>query len=169
MLIESLVLLLFPAATAFCGSHDFVRMTIPNIVTGAMVMLFIAVALLVGMPLAVIGWHLAAGLCTLLVTFTLFAGGVFGGGDAKMVAAIGVWLGFDQLLPYALIAGVFGGVFALLLMQARAYPWPSMVLKFPFIARLSNEKEGIPYGVALGAAALLLYPESAVWQAAFLA
>jgi prepilin peptidase CpaA len=103
------------------------------------------------------------------VTFTLFAGGVFGGGDAKMVAAIGVWLGFDQLLPYALIAGVFGGVFALLLMQARAYPWPSMVLKFPFIARLSNEKEGIPYGVALGAAALLLYPESAVWQAAFLA
>jgi prepilin peptidase CpaA len=167
MFLEMLVLLAFPAAMAFCGSHDFVRMTIPNLVTGGLVILFVAVALLAGMSPGMIGWHLLAGLLTLLVTFALFAGGVFGGGDAKMVAAAGVWLGFDQLMDYALLATLLGGALTLMLLQARAYPWPRLVLGVPFIARLTNEKEGIPYGVALGAAALLLYPETEIWRTAF--
>lgn len=164
---QMLVLLLFPAAMAFCGSHDFVNMTIPNKVTLGLVVGFLITALLVGLDASAIGWHLAAGASALLVTFALFAGGVFGGGDAKMVAATAVWLGFEPLLEYALLAAVMGGALTLLLLQLRCYPWPSMVLNYSFIARLTNEKEGVPYGVALGAAAMVLYPQTAIWKATF--
>jgi prepilin peptidase CpaA len=167
MLVEWLVLLAFPAAMAFCGSHDFVKMTIPNIVTGGLVLLFVAVALLAGLSLEQIGWHLLAGLATLVATFALFVSGKIGGGDAKMIAAVGLWFGFEQILTYIVIAAGLGGVLALLILQARAYPWPMLVLRYPFIARLTDKGEGIPYGVSLGAAALFLYPQTAIWQSAF--
>ncbi len=92
-----------------------------------------------------IGLHLLCGFLTLCVTFALFAAGIFGGGDAKkMTAAAAVWIGFDLMFPYLLIAAAGGGLLTLLLLYARAYPWPGLAMRAPFIARLTNPKEGIP-------------------------
>jgi prepilin peptidase CpaA len=167
-MIALLVLLLFPALMVYCAATDTVSMTIPNIVSIIAVCAFPPVALLAGLDPVSIGWHLLCGATVLVVTFTLFAMNIFGGGDAKMTAAAAVWLGFDQILLFCLGAAMLGGLLTLGLLMARAYPWPRLVMQVPWIARLTNTKEGIPYGVALGAAAVLLYPKTAIWHAATL-
>jgi prepilin peptidase CpaA len=166
MLVDLAVLLVFPAAMAFCAVNDVVTMTIPNIVSILAVALFPPIALLAGLDAIAIGWHLACGFAVLVVTFTLFALSVFGGGDAKMMAAAAVWIGFDLLMQYILVVAYIGGGLTLVLLVCRQYPWPALVLKQPWIARLTLPKGGIPYGVALGAAAVILYPSTAVWKAA---
>jgi prepilin peptidase CpaA len=165
-MIDGLVLLLFPALMIYCAANDVVSMTIPNIVSVVAVAAFVPIAWLAGLGFAEIGMHLACGALMLCITFALFAFGIFGGGDAKMTAAAAVWIGFDQILAYSLGAAAIGGMLTLGLLSARAYPWPALVMRVPFIARLTNEKEGIPYGVALGAAAILLYPQTEIWRAA---
>ena len=65
------------------------------------------------MPLADIGMHVGAALAVLVVTFVFFARGWIGGGDAKLAAATALWLGFDQLLNYLIIASLLGGILTL--------------------------------------------------------
>jgi prepilin peptidase CpaA len=163
-MVEILVLLLFPALMVYCAANDLVSMTIPNILSIIAVCAFPPIALAVGLDWPSIGLHLLCGLLVLAGTFALFAFGVFGGGDAKMTAAAAVWLGFERMLEFSIGAALLGGLLTLLLLGARAYPWPGLIMRVPWIARLTNEKEGIPYGVALGAAAILLYPHTQVWQ-----
>ncbi len=57
------------------------------------------------------------GFTVLLVTFGMFAMGWIGGGDAKLVSATAIWMGWALLLPYLLIASVFGGVLTMLLLM----------------------------------------------------
>jgi prepilin peptidase CpaA len=100
------------------------------------------------------------------VTFTFFACGWIGGGDAKLAAATALWLGFDQLLNYVLLASIFGGILTFLLIRFRFQPLPEALSRHEWIARLHRMDSGIPYGIALAAAALTVYPDTA-WMKAF--
>jgi prepilin peptidase CpaA len=163
-MVAILVLLLFPALMIYCAANDLVSMTIPNLMSIVAIGAFVPVALAAGLDAKAIGLHFLCGGVVLVATFALFAFGIFGGGDAKMTAAAAVWLGFDRILEFTIGSALLGGFLTLILLSARAYPWPGLVMRVPWIARLTNEKEGIPYGIALGAAALMLYPHTQVWQ-----
>jgi prepilin peptidase CpaA len=41
---------------------------------------------------------------------------------------------------------------------------PAFVVRQPWVARLHHEKTGVPYGMALAAAGLTIYPHT-VWMA----
>jgi prepilin peptidase CpaA len=156
-----LLLVLFPTIIVYSGVSDLLRMTISNRVTLGLAAAFFLMAALTGMPLPVVGYHLAAGGVMLVVTFACFAFGWMGGGDAKIVAATALWFGFDSLFPYMLTASLFGGVLTLALLKARTMPLPAIAARQPWIARLHHPKTGIPYGIALAAAALVIYPHTA--------
>src|ERR1041385_9347264 len=100
MVAHAIGLVLFPALMAFAASSDLLTMTISNRVSLILVGGFFVLAVWSGMPLADIGMHVAAALAVLVVTFTFFARGWIGGGDAQLPAAAALWLGFDQLLNY---------------------------------------------------------------------
>lgn len=159
-----LLLLLFPAVMAFAAFSDLFTMTIPNRVSLLLIAAFVALAILTGMPLKTFGLHLAAGLVVLAITFTMFAFGWIGGGDAKLAAATGIWCGFGVLLEYLLIASVLGGLLTLGILYWRAYHLPGFALKVHWIFRLHHHKTGIPYGIALAVAGLIVYPQMAIWQ-----
>jgi prepilin peptidase CpaA len=159
---DAVRLLLFPALMAFAASSDLLTMTISNRVSLLLVGGFFAMALLTGMNGADLLSHMGAGLLVLAVTFGLFARGWIGGGDAKLAAATVLWLGFDHLLAYFVYASLLGGALTLLLLQFRNLPLPSVLLGQQWIERLHSRHAGIPYGIALAAAALLIYPET-VW------
>src|SRR5436305_13007587 len=108
MVTDAVRLLLFPALMAFAASSDLLTMTISNRVSLILVGSFFALAIWSGMPLPDIGMHIGAGLAVLVVTFTFFAMGWIGGGDAKLAAATALWLGFDQLLNYLTIPSLLG-------------------------------------------------------------
>ncbi|MCJ2142663.1 prepilin peptidase [Methylobacterium sp. E-066] len=160
------LLVLFPFLMAYAAASDLLTMLIPNRISLALVAGFVLLALTGSMDWAEIGLHLGAGAAVLAVTFTLFAFGVIGGGDAKLAAATALWLGFDGLGDYLLVASIFGGALTLAILAVRAYPLPQRVARLPFALHLHDAKTGIPYGIALAAAALLVMPETEIWTRA---
>jgi prepilin peptidase CpaA len=145
---------------AFAASSDLLTMTISNRVSLILAGSFFAVAIWSGMPLAEIGMHVGAGLAVLVVTFTFFARGWIGGGDAKLAAATALWLGFDQLLNYLTIASLLGGVLTLLIMRFRLMPLPALLADQEWAKRLHRMDAGVPYGIALAIAALWVYSDT---------
>ncbi|HXX07832.1 MAG TPA: prepilin peptidase [Pseudolabrys sp.] len=160
MLTDVIRLLLFPALMAFAASSDLLTMTISNRLSLALAGGFFLLTLMTGMSLPTIGMHLAAAALVLAVTFVCFSQGWIGGGDAKLAAATALWLGFDHLLDYAIYASLFGGALTLLILQFRRFPLPATLARQKWIARLHEAGGGVPYGIALAAAALLVYPKT---------
>lgn len=161
MLVQAVQLSLFPALMAFAASSDLLTMTISNRVSLLLTAGFCALALISGMSLTEFGWHFAAGATVLVIAFVFFARGWIGGGDAKLAAATALWFGFAHLFDYMLYASLFGGALTLLLLQWRNWPLPAMLARQAWAQRLHDQNSGIPYGIALAAAALAVYPHTA--------
>jgi prepilin peptidase CpaA len=158
-------LVLFPAVMAIAASSDLLTMTISNRVTLILAGGFFVMALMVGMGGTDILLHMAAGAAILVIAFGCFAMGWIGGGDAKLAAATALWFGFDHLLIYLLYASLFGGALTLLLLQFRMIPLPQVFAAQVWVQRLHQKDGGVPYGIALAAAALIVYPDT-VWMKA---
>tara|TARA_R110000824_G_scaffold118960_14_gene272263 strand:+ start:397078 stop:397593 length:516 start_codon:yes stop_codon:yes gene_type:complete len=162
--LTTLPIAIFCLAMIFAGLRDLTTMTIPNWLTLGLTVMFFVAALLVSMPLAEIAQHTAIGFVTLLVGMAFFAKGWIGGGDAKLMAAVALWLGWSQALPYFVFASVFGGGLTLLILGYRNLPLPGFVMRQPWAARLHDRAEGVPYGLALAAAALLIFPDTDIFR-----
>ena len=160
MIVDAVRLLLFPALMAFAASSDLFTMTISNRVSLALTVGFFALALVMGMSLDEVAWHAGAGCAVLALTFGFFAFGWIGGGDAKLAAATALWFGFGHLLDYAVYASLFGGVLTLLIIRFRVTPLPEKLAQQPWVQRLHRCDGGVPYGIALAAAALVVYPDT---------
>ena len=161
LLIDILRLLVFPALMAFAAASDLLTMRISNRIPLFLIAGFAALAFGSGMMAADVAAHVAAGLVVLIVAFAFFAFGWIGGGDAKLAAAVALWFGWDLLLPFVLYSSVLGGALTLLIMQARQFVMPSRLACHEWVQRLQQQDAGIPYGIALAAAALIIYPDSA--------
>lgn len=164
-MIEAIKLLLFPAMMAFAASSDLLTMKIPNFVSLIMIAGFAILAVASGMSLEQMAMHAGAGLLVLCITFGFFTRGWIGGGDAKLAAATALWFGFEHLMEYALYGSVFGGVLTLVLLQYRAFPLPSILVGRTWAERLHEPKGDVPYGIALAAGAMVVYPNTAWMQA----
>jgi prepilin peptidase CpaA len=158
MVADAIRLLLFPALMAFAASSDLITMTISNRVSLVLIGAFFVLAIMWSMPLAEIGTHVGAAAAVLVVSFTFFARGWIGGGDAKLAAATALWLGFDQLLNYLIAASLLGGLLTLAILQFRTIPLPALLSNQDWAKRLHRMDTGVPYGIALALAALAIYP-----------
>ena len=163
MLTEAIRLTLFPALMAFAATSDLFTMTISNRVSLALTAGFFVLAWGSGMGVAAAGAHVGAGLLMLVLCFVCFARGWIGGGDAKLAASTALWLGFDQLLAFLLCASVLGGLLTLLVLRFRISPLPRVLAGEEWVLRLHRMDAGVPYGIALASAALLVYPDT-VWM-----
>ncbi|MGF1650548.1 MAG: prepilin peptidase [Hyphomicrobiaceae bacterium] len=157
-----MVLLVFPAAMALAAAIDLVSMTIPNRISLVLVGAFFVAAVLVGLPLETIALHLLVGMLTLIVTFTLFAFNTIGGGDAKLLPAATLWLGLAPLSEFLIYTGLLGGLLSIALVLYRAILPPTFLIGQDWALRLHQKTCGVPYGLAIGGAALIVFP-STVW------
>jgi prepilin peptidase CpaA len=157
-------MLVFPLLMAFAASSDLLTMRISNKLVLLLVGSFLAIALLAGFSLELLGMHVAAAALVLAVSFSFFALGWIGGGDAKLIAATTLWFGFEGMLTYLLFASLLGGALTLSLLAVRRWPLPLQLKQVLWIDRLHDSKTGVPYGIALAAAGLLVYPGSLIFQ-----
>ena len=67
---------------------------------------------------------------------------------------------FSQF-SYTAYAAIFGGVLTLALLLFSNVPFPKMLESQKWLKRLHDLKHGIPYGVALGTAGLVIFPQTA--------
>jgi prepilin peptidase CpaA len=63
-------------------------------------------------------------------------------------------------MPYLVYASLFGGALTLALLRFRLAPLPDMLAKQDWVQRLHRKDGGVPYGIALAAAALAVYPQT---------
>ena len=101
----------------------------------------------------------------IVVGLVMFAGNWIGGGDAKLLAAAALWLGFDHLLSFLIWTAILGGGFSLLILAYRRFLPPVWLLGQSWAMRLHDSREGIPYGVAIAGAGLIVYPHT-IWMTA---
>lgn len=162
--LSSLPIGIFCIAMIFAGLRDLTTMTIPNWLTLTLAVVFFAAAAMTSMPLAEIGLNTVVGFAALVIGMILFAQGWIGGGDAKLMAAVALWVGWAQALPYFLVASILGGALTLAILGYRNLPLPAFVMRHDWALRLHDRAEGVPYGLALAAAALLIFPETEIFR-----
>jgi prepilin peptidase CpaA len=162
MIAQILLLILLPALLAAAAGWDLASFTIPNFLSFALVLAFVLFALALRLSPMGAGLHLLAGAIGLLIGFGLFVFGYIGGGDAKLYAGIALWLGPHDLLPYTFSAALLGGLLAVTLLLLRQLPLPAGLARLGWVVRLHDQRAGIPYGVALAAAALAVLPRAEI-------
>ncbi len=160
MFLDLALIFCFPAAMCLAASMDFFTMTIPNRISLFLLGLFLLLAPFLGLSVTQMGMHLLAGFSMLLVSVLFFSLGWIGGGDAKIFAVASLWFGFEHLLEYVVFSSLLGGLLTLGLISARKIPLPGFLANQQWALRLHDANGGIPYGIALGAAALIVYPET---------
>ena len=158
-MVESVVVLLFPAALVYAAVSDLASYQIPNWLSLAIVVDFVAAAVVGSLDIAAIGWHLSAGVAVLVAGMLLFARGIVGGGDAKLMAACAVWVGWSGLLRFCLVVAVIGGLFALLVVGLRRVELRPSWVEWAWLRRLRSAERGIPYGVAIGIAGVVMFKD----------
>jgi len=152
---------------------DIRERKIPNklTVSGLLAGIVLGTVLEGGLPLMALS---GAGLA-LLVSFPLVALGAFGAGDAKLLTAVGAFVGPGGLLSVALYAALAGGLLAvgntirrgaflgvLINMKNLVVYWISLGRHGERIGLDSPGAESVPYGLAIAAGALVawFYPVS---------
>jgi prepilin peptidase CpaA len=161
--LATLPLLVFPALVVLAAVKDATSYTIPNWISLALVAAFPVAALAHGLALPALGVHAAVGVAALFAGMVMFALRWIGGGDAKLFAAAGLWLGWPAAMPYVLMTCVAGGALAMLLLGLRSAHLRPFVPAGPaWFARLAEPGENVPYGVAIAVGALAAFPTSAL-------
>jgi len=160
--LELAVLTIFPALLVVAAVGDLLTFRIPNWVSLALAGLFVVTGVLAGLGWEAFGFHVALAMMLLLVGMGLFALNLLGGGDAKLLAAVGLWMGWAAMGTYLVWAAIAGGILAVLLILFRKITLPERLTVPLWVARLHSKHEGIPYGIALAVGALMALPQT-IW------
>jgi prepilin peptidase CpaA len=160
VLLHFLSITLFPLLMIAAGTGDALAMRIPNWLTVATALTFVPMAIATGMPIEVFGLHVAVGLAMFVVGFGLFAFGLFGGGDAKLLAAAGLWLGWPDVVSFLAMTAFAGGLLALAVGVWSMLSMNSEIHEGSFFRRFGKIKPNVPYGYAFAVGAILAFPSS---------
>lgn len=136
---------------AWCAVEDVRTRTIPHAAIAAIVVVYVVYALAGhadwGPGLISAGILLVAG-------FVMFYFHIMGGGDAKLIAAMGLWTGLNQIVPFILYTAMAGGVVTLAVLVIHR-------LKVRNSDNVVHSAPTVPYGVAIALGGAI-----AAWQAA---
>lgn len=144
---------------ALAAIYDVWKFIIPNTISVTLAVLFFPTAFLIGSN---VDWlsHLGAAILVFVAGVTAYRFNILGAGDAKLLTAIGLWVGFSNLLGYVLFVALGGGVLAILLIVLRRLTL-SLLVYLPApdkvtLPRILVMNEKVPYGVAIVAGAVII-------------
>jgi prepilin peptidase CpaA len=157
--------LLYPIGLSAAAGWDLATYRIPNRLTLGLLGVTLA-------ALSVTAWpeprlvmpHLVSGALVFALGFILHTLRVMGGGDVKLASVMALWCGPAGLAPLFILTAVLGGVLTLALLSLRRWPLPPRLAAIPAIARLHAPQSGVPYGVPLALAGLLVFSETDLTQ-----
>ena len=137
-----LLLGLLAIALVVAAVGDWRRRLIENWLTGGIACAAPLLWLVQGYGLwPEIGIQVILGVCLFLIFLIFFAIGAMGGGDVKLIAALGLWFPLGQMMNLLLGMSILGGVLTL-----------AMLVHHKFTKKPGRPE--IPYGIAISAAGL---------------
>lgn len=157
-MLELSAFFVFCAGLVLSSYEDIRTMEIPNWISIALVLSFPVFAFSLGYSWAFIGWSFLAGLIGLAICIALFSLNVFGGGDAKLLPAVLIWVGPDAYLEYVYGIALSGGALAIAIILSRRFVPASYVPSV--LQRSVVQGPGIPYAVAIAFGAFWAVPAS---------
>jgi len=144
----------FAGLMTVAAVEDLRRLTVPN----SVIIGFCALWHCYLAPAPNAAW--AADACAVVLGGALlFARGLVGGGDVKLLAAAGLWAGPNKTLPFLIVTGLLGGLLALLFL----IPFATMLAEFGWLnssrvnaAAPQAPSIVVPYGIAIAAAGVIV-------------
>lgn len=144
---------IFLALIAWSVVTDLAEMIIPNWLNAAVALLFLPAAWAAGLSWTDFGWHALSGTIAFAVCAGLFYAGVFGGGDAKLIPGVVLWLGPAGVTDFAFWMALTGGVLGIMLIVLRrTVPAGNIIVL--------QKTSGVPYAVAIAAGVIAAAPAS---------
>ena len=155
------ILAAFIFAVCLAALEDIRAFKIPNWASATIAIAFIPYYLLHSW-LFPIGMHLIIAASIFVITVIFWKLRLIGGGDVKLLTAVGLWLGPDLALSFMLVMTAASLVIALGIILIRKFSWvayaseaPRPVLRMMAIAEAGK----CPYALPIAIAALMTVPE----------
>jgi prepilin peptidase CpaA len=134
--LQTLISLVGIALFILAAYSDVKSFRIPNFLVAAVALLGVTRLIAVGDPSAAIH-TIGASVTILAVGFVLFWQGLVGGGDAKLMTATALLVGYHNLFSFLVVMGICGALIALAALVIHRFPKTRLV---------------VPYGVAIATA-----------------
>jgi len=146
-MLSTVFALIFFCLCLYAAFKDTISFTIPNWLNISFFILFVPAAFAASLGWQIAGLHLMVGAIALVVSFGLFAFRVFGGGDAKMIPGVLLWVGPAGALHFIFGMAIVGGLLSVIILSVRrVYP---VEVAPNFARKILTPENGIPYGVAI--------------------
>jgi len=149
----------FAAVMAVAAIEDFRRLVIPNLLPVLLCLLWPVYLAATGPSLSGAAASLGCAALVFGLGAFLFARGLLGGGDVKLLSAAALWAGPDGTGKLLMLTCVFGGVLALFMLLPVSRHL-AMMLRRMLGQPLAEAGRGlsmpIPYGIAIAAAAVVV-------------
>lgn len=154
---DQFIVLCFLALLAWAACSDAVEFEIPNSVSVGLVALYPIYAMTAPNPVHWV-WGVAIAAATFALGLGIYARGLFGGGDIKLVSAAALWAGPKLILPMFFVISVAGGVLALLFLGVYWLQRHRMAVGVDasLTAAAYAAPARLPYGVAIAVGAGLV-------------
>jgi prepilin peptidase CpaA len=147
--LQNLITLIGIALFIVAACSDVKSFRIPNKLVAAVALLAVTRLIVIGDPNIAL-YTVGASVALLVAGFVLFWQGFIGGGDAKLITATALLVGYNDLLSFLLVMGICGAVISLTASVVHKYlplyAGPRLAVFLPK-ARLA-----VPYGVAIATA-----------------
>jgi prepilin peptidase CpaA len=158
-ILQTIITLVGIALFIFAAYGDVKSFKIPNAVVGAVALLGATRLIVIGDSSAAL-YTVGASFAVLTVGFVAFWQGLVGGGDAKLITAAALLVGYNELFSFLFLMSLCGGLVTLATLVIHRYVplflGPKLATLVP-TARLS-----VPYGAAIagGGIVTLLFQSS---------
>lgn len=147
----------FPLLLAWAMLSDLRRFEIPNAIPILLIAAYLVASVVHGTEPIVVLRQCGIGATALAVGFGLFALRILGGGDVKLIAAMAPWLAPIQIPSFLFWMAIVGGLIGLIIVLLRRAPALPGSFGDGWLRRL-QERGKIPYGLAIGCAGLITFP-----------
>jgi prepilin peptidase CpaA len=159
--VHTAILIVGMGILAVIAYRDVRTRRIPNVLSLGIAILGLLRIILVYDPVAA-GHTLAAGAAIFVAAFLLFWYGAIGGGDAKLVSATALLVGYHDLFSFLFLMSVCGGALALaMLARDTLRLWlPARWARTPLATEIAEcvaaPAPTVPYGVAIATAGVVM-------------
>jgi prepilin peptidase CpaA len=151
---DRLMLVLTIGLFGLIAYGDLRHLRIPNRLCVAVALLGVLRLVITGDPIAAF-YTLGFAIAIFLVSLLLFQRGIMGGGDAKLLPATILLIGYQDLLPFFMVMSIGGALLAVAVLiwhsKLPLYLGPRIAITIA-----PTRPKAVPYGVAIAAAAILL-------------
>jgi prepilin peptidase CpaA len=148
-ILQNLITLVGIALFIAAAFSDVKSFRIPNLLVAAVAWLGVTRLIVIGDP-SVAFYTVGATFIVLVIGFVLFAQGFIGGGDAKLITAAGLLVGYHDMFSFLVFMGICGALISLAALVIHKY---LPLYAGPRVAALlPRARLAVPYGVAIATA-----------------